>query len=115
MAIYREGVIHYAQPAGVNLTGKLFHFAAVDSSGNIVLSGAGGNVIGVIMEEATIGNAATVQVDGIAKVKTSGNVSAGARVQSDANGQCQSLQSGVAVGIALTGAIAGDIIPVKMF
>ena len=115
MAIYREGVVHYAQPAGVDLTGKVFYFAAVDASGNITLCGAGGNAIGVITEEATIGNAATVQVDGIAKVKTSGNIAAGSRVQSDANGLCQSLQSGVAVGISLTAAVAGDIIPVKLF
>lgn len=115
MAIYREGVVHYAQPAGQDLTGKLFAFAAVDSSGNIVLCGAGGNAIGAIVEEATLGNAATVQVDGIAKVKTSGNITSGARVQSDANGLAQSLQSGVPVGIALTGAIAGDLIPVRLY
>lgn len=115
MAIYREGVVHYAQPAGVDLTGKLFCFAAVDTNGNIILCGAGGNAIGAIVEEATPGNAATVQMGSIAKVKTGGNITSGARVQSDANGFAVSLQTGVAVGIALTGAISGDIIPVYLF
>lgn len=115
MAIYREGVVHYAQPAGVDLTGKLFTFSAVDASGNIIVCGAGGNGIGALVEEATLGNAATVQVDGIAKVKTGGNIASGARVQSDANGLCVSLQSGVPLGIALTAAISGDIIPVRLY
>lgn len=115
MAIYREGVVHYAQPAGADLTGKVFYFAAVDANGNIVTCGAGGNAIGVIVEEATLGGAATVQMDGIAKCKTVGNIAAGARVQSDSSGLCESLQSGVAIGIALTAAVAGDIIPVKLF
>ena len=115
MAIYREGVIHYAQPAGVDLTGKLFCFAAVDANGNIIVCGAGGNGIGSIAEEATAGNAATVQLGSIAKLKTGGNVTAGSRVQSDANGFAVSLQSGVPLGIALTGAISGDVIPVYLF
>lgn len=115
MAIYREGVIHYAAAAGADLTGKLFYLAVIDSNGNIALAGAGGNVVGAITEEATQGNFATIQMGSIAKVKTSGNIVAGSRIQSDANGLAESLQSGVACGIALTSAVANDIIPVYLF
>jgi hypothetical protein len=116
MAIYREGVVFYAATATADLTGKAFYFAAIDSSGNIVTCGAGGNGVGVIVEEATAGNAATIQMGGsIVKVKTVGNIVAGSRVQSDTSGLCESLQSGVALGVALTAAVAGDIIPVYMY
>lgn len=114
MAISMQGVLQWAHAAGADLTGKLFYFAALDSDGNIVLAGAGAASIGAIIEEATSGNPASVQMNGIAKVIAGGTIVAGAQVEVDSNGKAVTHSSGVAVGIYMgeANSASGDIISV---
>ena len=73
MATQQLGVSTWAKPAGMDLTGKLFTFMKVDGSGNIVQALAGDPAIGILMEEATSGNAASVQVATSANANPSPN------------------------------------------
>ena len=116
MSVAQMGISSWAQPAGVDLTGKLFYFATVDSSGNIIVNLAStGPVIGVIIEEATSGNAASVQTDGIAKVQANATIAPGQQIASDGTGQAIVYASGIALGVCLTGGVAGNIITMKLY
>jgi predicted TIM-barrel enzyme len=116
MSVAQQGISSWAAPAGADLTGKLFYFATFDTNANIIVNAsANGAVAGVIIEEATSGNAASIQTDGIAKVQANGVIAAGAGVSSDATGQAVSYVSGPVIGVAFAAASgAGIIIPVKL-
>jgi len=105
----------WAKPAGQDLTGKLWCFAKLDSSGNIVLAGNGDAAVGVIHEEATSGNPASIQIGCVAKVKLGATLTPGARVQSDGNGNAIAAAGGTTLGCILEGGNSGEIVPVKFF
>ena len=116
MAIAMQGVLQWAQNAGADLTGKLFCFATLDANGNIVVATAAVAAIGAIIEEATSGNPASVQLNGIAKVNAGGTIVPGARVQTDSNGNAVTYSSGPAVGIYMGqgNSASGQVIPVLL-
>lgn len=105
----------YARAAGEDLTGKLHYIAHIDTDGDIVLAGDGEQPCGVITEEATAGNGASVQFLGIGKVIAGGSVTAGQNVASDTNGKGVAATSNEDVlGIALESASANEIFPVLL-
>ena len=74
--------------AGADLTGKLNLIAKFDTSGNVVVAaGATDKMIGVIREEATSGNPATIQFGGVGKVISGGVIAAGDLLTSDGSGK----------------------------
>src|SRR5262249_37838925 len=116
MAVAMVGVETWARPAGVDLTGKLFFFEQLDSSGNIIVNTtANGAVTGTIIEEATVGNAASIQLGGPAKVTAAATITPGQLVGSDATGKAVVYVSGQAAGVCLIGGVSGNIITVRLY
>jgi hypothetical protein len=105
----------WAANAGVDLTGKLFHFVTFDASGNFIIAN---EVVpfGIVYEEATLGNAASVQFRGVGKVVLAETLAPGAIVGPDELGQAIGAStSGASAGMIIQGGVAGVIVPVKLF
>lgn len=100
--------------AGADLSAKQFYVVKPNSSGLAVAANATDlNQIGVLQNNPANGQAATVRVEGVTKAKAGGNVTAGDRVTSDANGAIVAATTGKQViGLALTGGVANDVITV---
>ncbi len=104
-------------PAAGDLSAKQFRFVNVNSSGQAAaVASAGGAGIGVLQNKPdAAGKAATVAHAGVVKVVAGGSITAGANVQSDANGEAITAASGdVVLGVALAGAADGDLVPVLL-
>src|SRR6266550_6011164 len=90
-----DGKDVWAATAYEDLTGKVNLFAGLDSTGKIMVARQNQTVMGVIIEEATAGNAASIQRTGVAKVIVGAvTVSAGARLSSDGSGKAVAYVSG---------------------
>jgi hypothetical protein len=110
-----HGAQRDAAIAGVDLSNSLFRFCVKNASKEVVLSGAGAEVVGVIYETAPLGRPATFAMAGtgtIVKVEAGAAVAVNAKVMSNASGQAVTATAGnAAVGIARSSAAAaGDII-----
>lgn len=73
--------------AGEDLSAKQWRFVKLNTSGEVVLCGAGEQAIGVLCNKPTSGQAAEVQIGGIAKVEADAAVTAGDKLMSSADGQ----------------------------
>lgn len=94
----------YARDAGVDLTGKLYYLATINSSEQIVLCGAGAMPLGSIYEEAVAGKPATIALRDIIKVIFTTALAAGVNVASDANGKGVAASVGNAIiGVVVEG------------
>lgn len=118
--------------AGADLSAQQYRAVSVDSNGRAVRSTAGAPSIGILQNEPASGQPATVaSIGAISKGICGGNITAGAYVTSDANGalvtatggRTNTSDAGAAadplsgsnvIGIALTGGVANDIIPVMI-
>lgn len=111
MAIFKlvEGLT-YAVEAGADLSTSLNRFIKINSSGLAVLAGNGDKALGTLFEVAGLGGPASIQFGGIAKVIAGAAITAGAEVQSDANGAAITLAAGKAAGISLDGASAAGVV-----
>lgn len=106
-------------PSGADLTGALFKFVKINSSGQLVLPGTSGDqVYGVVSEvpaAAATGTPTTVDIAGIVKVEAGATVATGANVMANAAGEAITATAGEAVaGIARKGGADGAIIEVLL-
>ena len=106
-------------PSGADLTGALFKFVSLNSSGQLVLPASNGaSVYGVVSEvpaAAAAGNPTTVDVLGIVKVQAGGTVATGARVMANTSGLAVAATTGLNVaGIARKGGTSGQILEVLL-
>lgn len=85
---YSEILTNITLEAGQDLSTKQYKFMTLASDGQIdPTAAAGGKAIGVLQNKPNAaGKAATVTVFGVSKMVAGGNVSAGALIKSDANG-----------------------------
>ncbi len=112
MSVSQLGNHLWSVNAGADLTGKLFYLAKLDSSGNIVTATLGSTVLGPIIEEATSGNPATVQMSGIGKVILATGLAVNTRIASDAAGKAiAAVTDDFEIGTLLVGGSTGDIVP----
>jgi hypothetical protein len=96
--------------AAADLSGSQFRVATVNASGLAARAVATDVAMGIIQNKPAAGQAATVGYRGVSKAVYGGNVTAGARVTSDANGLV--ITAGVgdsALGLALVSGVANDI------
>lgn len=104
--------------AGGDLSAKQYRFGLVASDGQIdAVSSAGGDADGIIMGKPdAAGKATEVAISGIAKVVVgTGGITAGQKVQSDANGEAIVAASGDHVlGKALATGAAGAVVPILL-
>jgi hypothetical protein len=76
------------------------------SGGNIAVATAtaAGAVLGVAVTDASTGQLVAVARGGVVKVAAGGAISAGAQVEVGSAGKVVALASGIAIGLAVTGA-----------
>lgn len=108
-----ESLVSITVQAGGDLSAGQFRFVEIATDGQVdLVSAAGGNAIGVLMDKPNAaGRAAQVAVNGVAKVVAgTGGVTAGDEVQSDGSGEAIAAAAGDKVlGRALTTAAAGEL------
>jgi hypothetical protein len=74
--------------AGADLSGSMYCFVTLNSSGQVILSSAGGDAIGVLQNNPTSGKAADVMVGpGLTKLKAGAAANAGGYITPDASGR----------------------------
>ena len=101
--------------AAADLSAKQYHCVKVDGSGEIALSGAGENAIGILSNKPAAGQVARVEAGGIALAIYGGTITAGGKLMSDASAQVVAHSGDNAVvATALRSGVAGDILPVLL-
>lgn len=105
--------------AAADLSAKQYRFVKVDTAGKAALSGVGATdtSVGVLQNNPTSGQMATVGYTGVTKAFALGVIAPGALVTSDANGKATTATTGDQVrGIAMNEAntAANDIFPVML-
>lgn len=103
--------------AGSDLSSDIYKFVELASDEQVdVVSSAGGNAIGVLINEPEgAGHAATVVVAGIVRVQAGATVAAGDKVQANASGLAITATTGDHVlGRAINGGASGELISVLL-
>lgn len=110
MAI-QEAVISITLPAAADLRTHQYKFVEVTSTGAVNLVADDGHADGVLLNDPNTGEAAVVQILGVAKVKCGAAVTRGGNVSSGANGAAKNADTSAAVlGTALETGANGRII-----
>lgn len=98
-------------PAGADLSSSQYLFVTADTSGNAVLPGSteGVSILGVLQNKPTSGQAASVMIDGVSKVRAiSSTVAAGDIIAASSAGYAVATVTGDnAVGHILAGTSGG--------
>lgn len=96
--------------------GNQYRFVAVTAANTVGLAGAGADAVGVVQNKPQVDDAAaTVAISGVSNVVVgTGGVAAGGLVESAADGLAVAQSAGVALGVALQTATAGEIVPVLL-
>jgi|TARA_S200002703_G_scaffold72269_1_gene62604 hypothetical protein len=102
--------------AGEDLSTAQFKFVTLESDGQIDLAdSAGENCVGVLLNDPTSGNAATVVMSGKTLVKAGGTIAAGASVATSAAGLAVTAASGnIVMGYATEAAVSGQTMAVEL-
>ena len=112
MHAYEIPGLRFSLPAGENITRR--RFLNVNSASAAVYASAGGAAIGVSLDDAPSGTAATL-ADGIVMLEAGAAITAGSQVEVGASGKAITKNTGIGVGVAITGAgAAGLPIAVKL-
>lgn len=90
--------------AEADLSASQYMFVTVTATGGVVLSGAGETAIGILQNDPTLGQAATVRVAGISQVSVGALIATGAQVEVDLNGEAITQAAAACMGIMLLGA-----------
>ena len=102
--------------AAADLSAKQYHFVAVDTNGKAALTGDDGNPIGVLQNAPTAGQAASICVYGVTKLKigTEAGLGAGYNVGCDSTSAGKVSDSGsYRLGVSLEDPTAnGDIVSI---
>jgi len=118
--------------AAADLSAKQFYAVKVDSAGKAALCSAAGEfAIGILLNKPESGKQAAVAYGGVTKAIAGGTITAGATVKVDSAGKLVDAAEAVTntsdagsttdpligsnvVGVALAGAVSGDIFPVLL-
>lgn len=107
----QESVISITLPAGADLRTHQYKFVEVDGNGRVVLAGDDAHADGVLQNDPNTGEAATVAIFGVVKVKCGANVTRGGNVSTGANGAAKNTDTAAAVlGTALETGANGRVI-----
>lgn len=78
----------FTLPANADLSASQYCAVDVNSSGNAVVAGAGGGIVGVLQNNpAAAGRASEIQMGGVTPMKMGGTVAKGDYVKADASGR----------------------------
>lgn len=116
MATYSGNVELESFEAGADLSAKQFTFLTVNSSGKVVSPSAGAFADGVLFNNPTSGQMASVAMEHgqIVKVVCAGSISAGGNIATDANGKAvaASTSGHIIVAKALEAGAANRVISI---
>lgn len=110
MAI-EQNLVTITRAAGADLSSSQYKFVESNSSGTATVCGTAGEyALGVLQNDPTSGNAATIAVSGISKVVLGDTVAINVEVSTDASGRAIPATTGhKIVGIAIVGGAVGNI------
>jgi hypothetical protein len=105
----------FTLPANADLSTSQY-LAAVCTSGNAAVAGAGVDIVGVIQNKPTSGKATSLVVNGVTKGKIGAAVAVGAHLMTNASGQfITATSTNKKVGIALSaGSNANEVISILL-
>jgi len=107
---YEIPVEMMTRTAGADLSAKQYYAVKVNSSGQVVLAGAGENAIGVLQNKPASGQAAQIMVLGESKAVYGASVTAGQNLAADASGKLVPAAGEAAVlAVALESGSADEI------
>lgn len=111
-----EALKTISMQAAADLSALQFTFVTTNNAGKAAAATAGVEVAGVLCNKPVADQAATIGVDGIAKVKAGAAVTAGAKVMSDGTGRAiTAVATNHVAGIAMeSAAAANEIIRVRI-
>lgn len=111
---YSEKGIKITLPASADLSASQYCFVAIDTNGQIALSGDDGNPVGILQNKPdAAGRAGEVLIAGVSKLKAGATVRAGYNVGSGANGQAKETDSSsFRNGVFISGGASGDFVTV---
>lgn len=112
---YEEALQTVTMIAGADLSSSQYLFVKTNSTAKtVVLCGDGEDAFGILQDDPVSGQACTVAIGGVSKLKLGGSVTAGGPVSSGASGVGNASANGdYMLGYALAGGSSGEIIPVK--
>lgn len=113
-----EAARNITRPANADLSAGLYKFVELDSSGNVGITNALGTdlAIGVLQNKPTAaGQAAEIQVDGVAKVVAGATITPGQKVSASASGTAVvAIATYHVQGICVKGGASGEVIEVLL-
>jgi hypothetical protein len=97
-------------------SGNIFRFVKITGGGTVGLAAGGDDAVGVVQNKPQgVDHAATVAIRGVSNVVVgAGGITAGAEVESDANGQAVAQTAGASLGVAIEDGAEGEIAPVLL-
>ncbi|CAB4176272.1 hypothetical protein UFOVP978_21 [uncultured Caudovirales phage] len=106
----------YSFPASADLSTKQHYFVSLNSAGNIAVTGAGADLVGVLQDKpSALGQSSQVRVLGISKVVAGGTILPGALVASTSTGTAlTAVATNTVAGRALTNAASGELVSVLL-
>lgn len=108
-----EAGISITLPAAADLTTHQYKFVSIDANGAVALTANDAHADGILLNDPNTGEAATVLISGVGKVKCGAAVTAGGDIASGANGAGKNAATASAVlGTALETGASGRIISV---
>jgi hypothetical protein len=109
----QEAVISITLPAAADLRTHQYKFVAINSDGLAALVANNGHADGVLMNDPNTGEAATVGIFGVLKVKCGAAVTRGGDVASGADGAAKNPATGSAIlGTAIETGADGRVISI---
>ena len=96
-------------------SGKQYRFVKITGAHTAGLAEAGDFTIGVLQNKPQqVGGAATVAIRGVSLVEAGTSIEAGDYIGPDDNGKADVVLAADAVGVAVGGAAAGQLVPVLL-
>ena len=110
---FTESSISVSLVAAADLRTHQFKFVTIGAAGTVALTADDGHADGVLMNAPNTGEAATVTILGVTKVKCGAAVTRGGDVSSGANGAAKNVGTNAAVlGTALETGANGRVISI---
>lgn len=108
-----SNLVEISAAAGADLSASQYLFCEISAADTVTVCNAAGEAaVGVLTNNPTSGQTASVAVGGVVKVKAGAAIAAGARVATDANGKAKTavVTTADASGASATAALSGSFV-----
>lgn len=106
----------FTLPAGADLSAKQFYFVELNNTGKVtVCNSAGERAFGVLQNDPTANQAATIAIGGVAKVIAGDTIAIGDQIATDASGRAIPATTGqIVLGDAISAGAVGNVVSVLL-